>query len=1377
MKKRSGIIRRLGSALTVLALAITTLLTPFSSSVASAAVSGSATLTTSELYTVSGIYEHKFIVDGLEAYCIDLGVDAPATGTYSKIDLEDVIADKSRIQEVAAVLYYSYGYPGFDATMWPSTDWYGNACTADTYRVFSHMLIADVVTSANLASANILNDQDVVNWINYYIVGYDASGTLINSNAVGRVIATELIDTVPDYISDYIYILETGNSSMYNEGELSQNLICVTPTGIVKLQKTSSNTSITEDNDGYSLEGAVYGIYSDASCTTQVGTLTTDADGNSNGVRLEQGTYYVKEITPATGYYLDERVYTVELASGVTEILTVGQDPVSDPLSVRVRKVDAETGESVASGGASLEGAEYTVLFFAGDTYTKDSSGAIVDDSGNVIVDASGNVVGDTVDRTWVIATDEYGQGSLDTTLVEEKSDEVYLSELGSPMIPLGTVVVYESQAPTGYLLSDEIYCVNYTYTSSGGGGTVVSGDTLIIDGQRYVGESDGTTADQVKRGDFSFTKSSGNTTSGLLVGVPFLITSNTTGESHVIVTDENGQVNTSSSFNAHTYNTNANDAAVTWNDDGTYTVDESALDAYAGIWFSGSSDVTTTANDDLGALPYDTYTVQELRVSANEGLGLATFIVTVTRDGYEINLGTIDDSPLAIMTTATSVSGDIVIGVGEEVTIVDSISYEGLTINQEYTVVTTVMDAETGEAVSDSATTTVTPKLSYGTFEIEVTLDVTALIGRDLVVFEQVYDSDGLLTLSHEDLEDELQTVTVDTPEIGTSASSDGDMVNIGEVVTIVDTVTYSGLNAGETYTLTGTLMDAETGEAITVEDGPIYELYDSETGEWLELDEVYAEYEYVVFTSDNHMVVGVDDDTKVAYEESEWREAELTPVTATAEFVAEDSDGTVEVVFIVDTTGLAGKTLVVFESLTSVSGKVIATHEDLTDEGQTVVVKDPTLGTTATSEDGEKTIDFDYEVSIVDVVEYTGLNPGETYTLVGTLMNKETGEAVSITTTYYQVYDAELGEWVDLDEFIAGLYDGEYEYYVDNDGHLVVTFVSEDAFEDVSDESEEVSAIALLSLEGVVESEEVTADEHEDELESTETSSGYLVTSDEAVFSASAWQTVDVVETVTVTSEFVPETSDGTTEVVFTLDTTSLDGAELVVFENLYSASGVLLVSHEDLEDEEQTVTVADPEIGTTLVDAETGEHETLPSETTVLTDTVAYSGLVVGNEYTLVGILMDQETGEPVLVNGEEVTASTTFVAESSEGSVEVTFEFDSTELEGTNVVAYEYLYYGDLLIAEHTDLSDMNQTVEITDDPDGSTWDKTGGNFDYAPYLLALALIAVVALLGYAVYQHNKQRKLDAAGATDGAVTSVHVEAVEYDSEADDGWVKP
>lgn len=174
---------------------------------------------------------------------------------------------------------------------------------------------------------------------------------------------------------------------------------------------------------------------------------------------------------------------------------------------------------------------------------------------------------------------------------------------------------------------------------------------------------------------------------------------------------------------------------------------------------------------------------------------------------------------------------------------------------------------------------------------------------------------------------------------EIGTKATVEGEKeVDPLDKVTLTDTVSYTGLVPGKEYKVTGVLMDKGTGEKLLV-------------------------------------------DSK--------------EITAEIVFVPETKNGSVDVTFIFDATGLHGKEIVVFEDLYR-ENVLLATHADINDEGQTVKIKNPEIGTKATA-DGKKEITAD-KITITDVVSYTDLTPGKEYKLTGVLMNKATNDKLLI-------------------------------------------------------------------------------------------------------------------------------------------------------------------------------------------------------------------------------------------------------------------------------------------------------------------------------------------------------------------------------------------
>ena len=221
--------------------------------------------------------------------------------------------------------------------------------------------------------------------------------------------------------------------------------------GSMNLKKESANPEMTDGNSCYSLEGATYGVYKEQACTTKVANLTTDAQGNSNTVEVDAGTYYVKETKAPKGFVLDKQVHPVTVTAGKTAVLKVKDLPQLDPVGVLLGKIDKETNQNKPQGSASLEGAEFTVKYYKTEpTGTQDPAEQ-----------------GKTPERTWIFRTNENG-----FCYYEEKykvsGDELYLSPTKNPSIPLGIVTIQETKAPEGYLLNPEVYVVPITSANNG---------------------------------------------------------------------------------------------------------------------------------------------------------------------------------------------------------------------------------------------------------------------------------------------------------------------------------------------------------------------------------------------------------------------------------------------------------------------------------------------------------------------------------------------------------------------------------------------------------------------------------------------------------------------------------------------------------------------------------------------------------------------------------------------------------------------------------------------------------------------------------------------------------------------------------------------
>ena len=399
------------------------------------------------------------------------------------------------------------------------------------------------------------------------------------------------------------------------------------------------------------------------------------------------------------------------------------------PVTVRLVlvKKDSETGEATPQGAATLDGAEYK-------------------------------------------ATYAYDGGTRTVKGTTEGARIVFEG------IPLGTVTVREIKAPEGYLPDMEEHVL-----------TVTADDA----GHEAVFElaPDGEFTEQPKRGDVELVKV-GEGDYSRLANVPFKITSKTTGESHVIVTDANGYASTAASWNAHTTDTNGGTSG-------------------SGIWF-GTSD----PDDSKGALLYDTYTVEEQRCDSNAGRALIpAFDVTVYRDSVKIDLGTIEDpAGPAVRTEATDADdGDHEAVADDIVTIVDTVSYTGLTPGKEYTLTGTLVDKETGKPVQSggrdvTSTVAFTPDAPNGSVDVTFELDGSGLDGHEVVAFESL-KQDGEEVASHADIDDEGQTVELVPPETppATPPSEEhgGKLPQTGDTASLLP----AGLAAAAAACVTGAL------------------------------------------------------------------------------------------------------------------------------------------------------------------------------------------------------------------------------------------------------------------------------------------------------------------------------------------------------------------------------------------------------------------------------------------------------------------------------------------------------------------------------------------------------------------------------------------
>lgn len=354
-------------------------------------------------------------VDGHVAFCGEAMFAPPRAGSAlnSAVEVHD--------DRVRKVIYYAYGYPNNQVS-----NYFKNR---DQSLLATNEFLSAVASGTSLGGSS--NGQR-------YHVAYEMLKGILN---------------LPSPPSDFkVYKAKCPGTGTNFQGIVTEYQTLYwgqnEPKGNLTIEKSSSNPSITDNNNCYSLEGAEYGLYnSEADANkdvNRVGTFTIKADGKANTIKdLKAKTYYLKETKAGKGYALDKKVYPVSVKSGKTEVYKVKDIPQSDPVVIMLRKRDKETGENVPQRDAKLENAEFTVKYYKGE-YAEGIDPA---------------TQGATPERTWVLKTDEDGFTELDKSLLVS-GDEFYYASNGDPTIPVGTVTMQETKAPEGYLLNNEIFVV-----------------------------------------------------------------------------------------------------------------------------------------------------------------------------------------------------------------------------------------------------------------------------------------------------------------------------------------------------------------------------------------------------------------------------------------------------------------------------------------------------------------------------------------------------------------------------------------------------------------------------------------------------------------------------------------------------------------------------------------------------------------------------------------------------------------------------------------------------------------------------------------------------------------------------------------------------
>ena len=629
---------------------------------------GSVNVTIGDDIPYAGYSTTHMYADGEVAYCADPSAATPSPGTYSKSSVSD--------PDLIATMWFSYGAPGFDASMFPDSWYDGSGWSAEKYIVASHVLLSYAYQDSK-ADAVFGTSGDFEDWARGELLGTTWKSIKASKGKVSTGFEAFCIHTGPG--------TQVLMSFTWDKGGL-------------KVAKADSQAGAEPQGDA-TLSGAKYDIVNSSgkyalvdgryyASGEVVKTITGHWDGGAGAYiaktasnALPCGTYTVVESEAPEGYLVSDWSAKAEINSD-GQVVDLTSSPCDDDVirgGVQVTKSDVELGASEALGGSSHDALD-TGSTLSGIEFT--------------IANASEHKV--LVGDKW------FEPGDVIETIATAWNDEVgaYTAQTAADELPYGTYTIQETKTNDSYLLTDG---TPRTFQ--------VRAEGVLVAGDRY--ERPLEFSDQVVRNDLEIVKMAEDTNASLQVA--FKVTNVSTGESHVLVTDRNGNVSTASSWNRHSDNTNGNDGLLS-----SESIKAADMDPRAGVWFSLGEDGSNAAVDDgLSALPYGKYLLEELRSDSNEGYDLVTKTFVIERDSTAAKpvwMSLDDKEGPKIQTEETDkADGDHVAQAAEQVTLVDTVWYENLkTDGTQYTLTGTLMVKSTGEPLLDADGNPVTATTTF---------------------------------------------------------------------------------------------------------------------------------------------------------------------------------------------------------------------------------------------------------------------------------------------------------------------------------------------------------------------------------------------------------------------------------------------------------------------------------------------------------------------------------------------------------------------------------------------------------------------------------------------------------------------------------------
>ena len=997
-----------------------------------------------------------------------------------------------------------------------------------------------------------------------------------------------------------------------------------------------------------------------------------------------------------------------------------------DPVSIVIRKIDSVSGRAVPAGTAALAGAVFKMEYFKG----KDS-------------------VSGSATNTWYLQTKladgryvaRFARGYLysDST---HKSDAAPAEVDASGVYELeaGCMRITEVIAPSGY---EKVTADNAGWIKLGGSidrltesasitvkignGNIYYGNTAVKDGVVEIGE-------QKERYDFKLKKvdSYGNP----MAGVAFLVTASN-GDQHVVVTDKNGEFDSSK---LDYTNVNGNDAtlAKAMADTTLYPTykETNVFFTTPGSGKTAAAEIKEETVDGKAPRPLykDTYTIREIhrqyvtidgkkyKLTQVYDLGPAQKITVSdsAKNGAVIDFGTYTNTAIPKMTSsAISTDTNTKMSVaGKNSSFKDSVKATNLKASTKYTLMSVAVDANTGKAYKDADGKYVAKNVEFttgavkkGTVFPETTASVTFtgvntsnVKSRKLVFYEYLVEGSVTKTVSLDSagkpvepancvakdasVSNKAQTVNVISLE--TKVLVDSTKTNVApadEKVDVTDTVTLHNLVAGTKFTLVGKVSD---GENIKVE------------------NEV--------------------------------------------EFTAKGDDETVSVPLKgLNLTEYAGKSLYVICEL-KYDGEVIATHnEDGTDPDEKFYV--PAVETNAIDATTNTQYSILDKTQIIDSVKYSNLPTEYEYELETTFVDSATGEEIKKTEIEKDPYWNMLKDLGYVTDETSS--DSTGDSIAEDTGKIVsevgkafkrTQVLKPEKMDDTVNvtfdidprsfnlEGKTITIRQVIKLNGVAVAKHTDKDAESQQI-SFPTGSTLAVDNTSHNHTIAPTKDADVVDTifcknlatgisvdfygiaidkdtnkpvelngkpVVVKQNETISKADQEVQLHYVVDGTKLKGKRLTSFVFVVY-NGKIVFKHTDLNSAEQSFSFSS--LRTKFLDDKNGTHATMLTEDVHQTDTVTLDGLTKGEGFTLKGVVYNKSTRKPMLVNGKQVTNSIDFTAKGDSEEVALKYQYNGLKSDAyhkdknDDLVSFVYLYKDGILIDKEEDFDSFDQTIKL------------------------------------------------------------------------------